>query len=408
MATVFSVRVDTQTFKPQEQVAENSRWTQALALAHRQDLTVCLCDPVGRPKLSIKRYTRENGSSVYGLARWRYTGLDHDPDCSFFAEEQEGAGQDQSAPAFEEGEDGTVRAYLAMGMSVQVSSADAVNTPRERGTGAGGKSRARASEIALLQRLWRMASLDVLRGCERSWFKAVYVLLKAAERMVIGKDGRALSDYLLVGSRASDQLACQHNAAVLERIKATPSRVFVIGRLRTFDQTKGQMLLPLKEYDGLPKILVTGRQLATLIGQRQFAQNLLHDGDGNVVVIACIEPKGPTWWQTVSMACLPTSLNMVPVESSYEVAFERHLVDLKRTFIKPIAVGDDAMRPDFILLDTAPRTYCEVWGMQTEEYLRSKDRRIREYAKRGKILVSWNAAAGDPIPPLPPIVKRSA
>lgn len=155
----------------------------------------------------------------------------------------------------------------------------------------------------------------------------------------------------------------------------------------------------------MPKILCEKSQLDRFIGRRDFLKNILDTKQGSVVVLACIEPAGNDWWKLVTICGFGASKNMVPVESSYELEFEEFLTNAGRRFIKPMIEGeiDSAdQRPDFILLDVGPpRVRIEVWGMQTDEYLRGKAARIAQYKAKGQTLLSWNANPREPFPTLP-------
>lgn len=102
-----------------------------------------------------------------------------------------------------------------------------------------------------------------------------------------------------------------------------------------------------------------------------------------------------------------TSNDLIPVESSYELEMERYLVRHSRIFVKPMHgeenETEERRRPDFLLLDTKPRTAVEVWGMSTPDYLSSKAARLLWYQEKRIPLVSWNAVTGDALPPLPSV-----
>lgn len=404
MSKVFSAQIGGTVFRDQQQSSENGSWVTALSRAHRQDTAFCMCSDSGPVKIIIKHYARESTASHYGLARWPGTGLSHDPLCQFFDDEFGTGAAGDSLPAFDDLPDGKIRAHLATGLSVAKPGAAAIERAAPSAQ-SNRNTRARASEITLLQKLWRMSSLNVYYGTPRNWFGAVYALVRAAERIVVSKAGTTLADYLLIGSGQADRMANEHNQNVLAWCAQNPTRLFVVGRLRKFDTSKTRLLLPLQEFNGFPKVLVRAEQLASLVDPRPLFGNLLADKSGHVVVIACIEPDGKDWWKLISIAGLATTKNMVPVDSSYEIEFEKYLTDQARKFIKPMVVGEvgeDQNRPDFILLDTSPRVRCEVWGMRTDDYLAGKAQRIAAYARRGQDLVSWSANPREDFPALPP------
>jgi hypothetical protein len=180
--------------------------------------------------------------------------------------------------------------------------------------------------------------------------------------------------------------------------------------MKQYKREKQKILLPMMDFALLPKILVQIDQLDRFLHGRRFFQNLLADRTGYVVSIACIEPSGPDWWQTVSISGIATDLNMIPVESSFEIEFSEYLASQDRKFLKPVAIeesGTSDVRPDFMLLDTPTRVFCEVWGMQTAEYLASKAKKIALFEKRRQKLVSWNANPRDPFPVLPLAESRN-
>ncbi|MCU6501918.1 DUF1173 domain-containing protein [Rugamonas sp. A1-17] len=404
MSKTFDVRVRETIFTEREQVATNPRWVRALAAAHLQDVTYCLCTPAAAPHIGVKLYGRDKPTMHYGLALWRDTGLDHDADCRFFSEDTDAGDGEGSRPAFDDLGNGQYRAHLATALAIIERRTQEIAAKKARGDASPAPSRSRANESALLFKLWRTAGLNIYRG-SRSWFSASFSLIHAAKNILVNKDGDSLADFMLLGSGINDRLAKLHNAQVLERAKARPTRLFVIGRMKQYKREKQKILLPMMDFALLPKILVRIEQLDKFLDGRRFFQNLLAERAGYLVSIACIEPSGPDWWQTVSIAGIGTDLNMIPVESSFEIEFSEYLATQGRKYLKPIAIdesGTDDMRPDFILLDTPSRVYCEVWGMQTEQYLQDKSRRIANYAARRRILVSWNAFPREALPALPP------
>ena len=405
MTTLFPAMVGGRCFYPNEQSNVNSAWVGAREGAHRQDASFCLCTTGSKLPLFVRLYSRESAAHHYGLALWPGTGLDHDPDCRYFSDDHAGGAGQEVKPAFAEQEDGSIRAHLAFSLKIAESGLPAAVVAKS--TGATPKaSRARASESALLYRLWRTAALNVYRGHSRSWYKAAFSILKAAKQLVISRSGETLADFMLIASSATDRMAIEHNQAVLAHAKVAPSRLLVVGRLRPFRREKQKILLPLADVSGMPKTLVSLDRLDGLIGKRPFLQNLIADKSGHVVVLACIEPDGRDWWKVVLITGIGTSLNMVPAESSFEIEFENYLVDQGRRFIKPIAIdklGEGEQRPDYILLDTMPRVRCEVWGMRTPEYLADKARKLEEFRRKGQCVVCWSANPREPFPLLPVI-----
>jgi len=81
--------------------------------------------------------------------------------------------------------------------------------------------------------------------------------------------------------------------------------------------------------------------------------------------------------------------------------------------VKPLRfdAGEDAIFPDFILLDTGKDTPMEVLGRADEAYEARKAEKVEYYKKlRADGWWCWNAAAdtaGARIPPFPPTARRA-
>ena len=65
-------------------------------------------------------YGRDTPNAHYGLAKLSGTGLDHDSACHYFGEDSELSKYAISLPAFDELEDGAIRAHLAMPLKFSV------------------------------------------------------------------------------------------------------------------------------------------------------------------------------------------------------------------------------------------------------------------------------------------------
>ncbi|KNH04370.1 hypothetical protein BRCH_02107c [Candidatus Burkholderia brachyanthoides] len=88
--------------------------------------------------------------------------------------------------------------------------------------------------------------------------------------------------------------------------------------------------------------------------------------------------------------CLCNSA-FIPCDSSYEVAMANRLVAERRRFRKPLRLSaSDTLLPNFLLMDTAPETAIEVYGMETNEgYRRSKAQKQALYVQRRMACIEW-------------------
>lgn len=401
----FHIEVSGQSFKG----SDTTTLQNALARSHRLEPAVCLCN-ASRLKLVIKRYGNDKDPNhFYGVARWPETGLDHDPDCHFFGDDVSAAIPIEAKPAFTDLDDGTSRAFLATTLKIIEKNVQAIAARKTQMAPAHVKQ-TRATELALLLKLWRMASLNIYRGKPRPWFNATFSMLRAAERIMVNGEAETLAQYLLIGAGKTDRLAIAHNAAVLENATNRYTRLFVIGRLKPVGRDKPRMMLSLLDFQGLPRISVKLDQLDALMYEKPLYSQLMSNNAGNVVVIAMIEPTSTAWWSTLQICGIGTSADMIPVDSAAELAFERHLVSLDRTFIAPVIVDQGAAYlkgSPFILLDTTPRTYCDVTAQQSASNAREQARKAEYYQTNGKALVTWCAQPLEPFPALPAMAGKT-
>lgn len=404
----YPVRVDGRIFDPVAQSESNQAWGKALAFAHRKELTFCECVPRHPIALSVKHYGSTTGGGHYGLARWPATGFEHAVDCVFFSEDAEGGAGAPSNPSFHELAGGLIRVHLARPLAL-AGAAKATAAAATGPTPDGRPARQRASDTSLLFKLWREANLNLYRAKQVDWFRGSLRLLHTTKLFVIDRYGATLDKRMLFGAVKSSNTACAHNAEVLKLAAGSKGRLYLAARMKTptdAQRERGKFLLPLVESYGLPKIMVDGQLYDRFLQGRDHFRNLLASQNGNVVVLCCIEPSGGEWWKCVDIAGMATSPDLVPLESSYEGTMERHLVSQGRTFVKPMHVDDgevgEDQRPDFVLLDTYPRTLIEVWGMNTPEYLSQKAIRLDRYRQKGLTVVSWSADRNEPLPALPP------
>lgn len=221
-------------------------------------------------QLVIKHYGSGTKVAHYKLARWQGTGLDHSLDCQFFSEEAAEGESGISKPSFEYLDGGRIRVHL--GRPPGLAQPGAMMQARESGKDAPAAShRQRADDTALLFKLWHCANLNMHRGRDPGWINTSLRLLHAAATLVVDRAGNTLDQRLLIGAEASGCKALAHNAIVREQAARTPGRLFVIGRLKLptlAQQVKAQFLLPLRDFAGLPSILVTAQMLHQFLAKR--------------------------------------------------------------------------------------------------------------------------------------------
>jgi hypothetical protein len=116
------------------------------------------------------------------------------------------------------------------------------------------------------------------------------------------------------------------------------------------------------------------------------------------VVLCLVELSARGWPLLIDLAAMLTTGTYLPADSGHEVEMADALVEARRTFLKPLRYDrSDAVFPDFVLLDSDPHTYVEVWGVQgREDYENRKQAKQAHYRKSGRPLLEWNVR--DPLP----------
>jgi len=92
-----------------------------------------------------------------------------------------------------------------------------------------------------------------------------------------------------------------------------------------------------------------------------------------------------------------TTRQYVSADSSYEVVMGHHLVGAGRSFTKPVLYEGGAVFPDFILTDTTPPTFIEVYGVRgRESYEQRRREKQAHYAAEGIPIVEWDGTGAPP------------
>ena len=114
-----------------------------------------------------------------------------------------------------------------------------------------------------------------------------------------------------------------------------------------------------------------------------------------------VEPgdKGTRWYRALDQGAIKTDRHGIPAESLDEIKMTQHLVELGRSFCKPLFAGEleaaPKRRPDFILEDTAAPCCIEVAGLDgIYDYSDRDDVRQDDYRKAGVPCERWKP--GDP------------
>ncbi|WP_125263402.1 DUF1173 family protein [Streptomyces alboflavus] len=109
-----------------------------------------------------------------------------------------------------------------------------------------------------------------------------------------------------------------------------------------------------------------------------------------------LSPKGNVI--VVDMAAMLVSKLDIPADTSNEVAMANALAGAGRAYVKPVRYdGSDLVFPDFLLTDTHPHSYVEVYGIHGRASYDQRKRAKQAHCQgRGAGLIEWDVA--DAIP----------
>lgn len=122
------------------------------------------------------------------------------------------------------------------------------------------------------------------------------------------------------------------------------------------------------------------------------------------------DQPGNYWSKVEDFATLPIadSKTWIPVDSGHERKLALAMVEQGRTFIKPMAIGEQTdVLPDFILEDTPEKHVIEVLGlMNIPEYVKHVEQKRAMYLKMKQPVIWWIPGGAQDLPALPPISDR--
>jgi hypothetical protein len=165
---------------------------------------------------------------------------------------------------------------------------------------------------------------------------------------------------------------------------------------------KGNYLLisPAQVEDLLRQLRVPRDHAETMVADN----GAVHAKPGEVwwgCLLVRVEPgdKGTRWHRVLDQGVIKTDRRGIPVESLDEIKMTQHLIEMGRSFCKPLLAGElEAVpwrRPDFILEDTAAPCCIEVAGMDgVYNYNDRDDERLSDYTEARVPYLRWKK--GDP------------
>lgn len=414
----FPIRISTleesKDYSSEFQTSDQYRngWQAVLKRAYSYAELVCLCYGTGSKRLAVRHYA---GSDQFSLARFPNTGHQHCPECVFYAPDIDASGLACYQPGvLEELPSGAWKIRLALGLHVR----DAVlakNSDAQRDHKSG-VSRPAMSLLGLLHFLWTESRLNTwypsMQG--KRHLALVHHLLCATAQNVRVAD-LSLNEVLLVATSRSGSAQEEQNNRKAHAALADNKRTIVIAPLAKHSKERedgNNGLVPISGFHGIPRLVLPAPLWCRTI--TRFAPQVASWRHGQkIITIMHAEPDsyhGSMRLNVVDLALMTVSDQWIPIDSSHEGVVEAYLRENQRIFSKPLRfdADEDTTFPDFWLLDTGQATAMpmEVFGMNTEAYIRRKEKKFLHYNREYGINKWWywdaiGHRAGDTLPALP-------
>ncbi|MEG9518104.1 DUF1173 domain-containing protein [Saccharopolyspora indica] len=364
---------------------------------------VCLCRDDQVVRLVIR--CREGR---YHLANWPSSGHQHAPGCHWFRSPAEVSGRSTYSAAIVAGKEGT---SIRLSEELTVTGVSADPAPKPVTAGAGRSSsvstgRRSVGLLALLHWLWESAQLNVWHphGGRRNWRACRGLLAEQARDCTVNR--RPLASALWIVPAFDRERADELNAAwerFLGRLTSTGRthrRGLVLGEVRAVEPTEFGVRVKL------------AHQRSALFGTQQLMDRVQRsypavfssqaERSGRRQVVLCLVSRSRKGYPMIEdMAAMLTNDAYVPCDSSHEAEMADALVAARRAFLKPLHYDGGAVFPDFVLVDSEPETFVEVWGVQGRATYEARKRaKQAAYRESGKKLLEWDVRG-----PLPDVTR---
>lgn len=407
------------TFRPADQVAPNAAWVEALKIARRYDLQACCTCTRSRPPL----YPRRSGNT-YSVRRYPNTGRSHASDCRFYGAERGQSGQQDYQPGVIVLDNGILKVRPRLSLSKSKSGTANPNPDKQDKT-TGRTKYGTASELGILHLIWEEFELNHWHprmAGKRNWGTIANHIIRESANVRYGR--LPLDEYMVViapgvfGTRAEWLTA--RAAKIIEVAGKSDRRFLILCELSDLKTENGRSRCTIKAAWSGYKLnpYIPSAQIDYWVNRFPLALAAMNEDDKRCIALLVAEPNGikkdKPAFTVVAGGLMATNIQFIPYDSSHEFRLANLLIEKERHFSKPLRYdsdNDDALA-DFMLLDcTAGDEHpCEVFGMETPDYLQRKARKIAYYnQERGPDgWWYWDAAATDEIPDLPTIFRRPA
>ncbi|MEU6379582.1 DUF1173 family protein [Streptomyces sp. NPDC046909] len=356
----------------------------------------CLCQTP-----ALRLVIRCSRAGRYHLAGWPGEGELHDPSCSFHKLASEMTGRDAySAEAIREDDEGvTIRFSAALARKLSdPEPAKASTEPRE------GRARRTVGLLGLLHWLWESAQLTAWhpRWHRRSWWICHARLSEHIAGCSINHED--LADALYVVPPFRKEYARRNTAAfetfLITRLKqraGTQRRGLILGEIRDISPTRYGVRYTLAHHRGA-LFATTALDERLRRSYRPAFSNAAAEHGARRIGLFLVELSPKDNVKVVDMAAMLVSGLYIPADSSHEVVMANALTEGGRAYVKPVRYdGSNLVFPDFVLTDTQPHSYVEVYGIHgRESYDQRKRVKQAYYQSQDAGLIEWNVAESIP------------
>jgi hypothetical protein len=356
----------------------------------------CLCQTP-----ALRLVIRCSRTGRYHLAGWPGEGELHQPSCSFHKLASDLTGRDAySTEAIHESDDGVAIRFSAA-LARKLSAPEPAKASTEQREG---RARRTVGLLGLLHWLWEEAQLTAWhpRWRRRTWWVCHARLSEQIAGCSINHEELAEALYVVPPFREE---YARRNAAAFEtfriaRLKRrgdTQRRGLILGEIRDISPTRYGVRYALAHHRGALFATTALDERLRRSYRPAFSETASEHGARRIgLFLVELSPKDNV--RVVDMAAMLVSRLYIPADSSHEVVMANALTDASRAYAKPVRYdGSDLVFPDFVLTDTHPHSYVEVYGIHGREaYDQRKRVKQAHYQRQGSGLIEWDVA--DSIP----------
>lgn len=356
----------------------------------------CLCQTP-----ALRLVIRCSRAGRYHLAGWPGEGEQHDPSCSFHKLTSELTGRDSySTDAIKESDDG-VAIRLSAALARKLSTPEpAQNSTEQRD----GPARRTVSLLGLLHWLWEETQLTAWhpRWRRRTWWICHARLSEQIAGCSINHE--ELTEALYVVPPFREEYARRNTAAFetfriarLKRRNDTQRRGLILGEIRDVKPTRYGVRYSLAHHRGA-LFATTALDERLRRSYRPAFSATADDHGARRIGLFLVELSTKGNVRVLDMAAMLVSKLYIPADSSHEVVMANALADAGRAYVKPVRYeGSDLVFPDFVLVDTRPHSYVEVYGIHgRESYDQRKRVKQAHYQGHGAVLIEWDVTRSLP------------